>query len=186
MSYDDIIMTSLLITLFSEHPIWQSIGILWTVVVSWAFLFKKESHFRLLLWVGQWIFATHFLMIWAISWALTFGLSSVRTIWSTYIRKEKIDYFVFIWIFLIFWILRFQSFIDILPMLMGMISTTSLFFFTGLKWRMLFLVSVSGFLVYNIIVWSIGGIINEFLVLAINFITILRMIFQKNTKSPTI
>ncbi len=173
-------------TLFNVHPIWQSVGILGTIIISWAFLFKNESRFRLLLWIGQWVFALHFLMIWAISWSLTFWLSSIRTIWSTYVRKQKIDYFIFIWLFLLFWILRFKNFIDILPMLMGMISTTSLFFFSGLKWRILFLMSVSGFLVYNIIVWSIGGMVNESLVLLINFITILRMIFQKNIKKSPI
>lgn len=53
---------------------------------------------------------------------------------------------------------------------------TGLFFATGIRERYFFVIAPAIILAYNIYVGSIGGIINESLVIIINLITIIRMI----------
>lgn len=164
--------------LFLLHPIWQSIGIIGTLVVAGTFLFRSESKFRLGLLVGQCIFVIHFVTIGAIPGAIAFSIAAIRTLWSTYIRKNKKDYIGFVFLYLFFGYLRMKNWIDVLPLLVGIITTTSMFFYTGLKWRFFFLAGAIGYFSYNLLIGSIGGMINEALVFCMNMITIVSM-FRK-------
>lgn len=165
--------------LFILHPVGQSIGILWTIVIAIAFLFRSENKFRLGLLIGQCIFVIHFISIGAIPGAIAFSIAALRTVWSTYIRKNKKDYLGFVFLYLLFGYLRMSNWLDVLPLLVGIVTTTSMFFYTGLRGRLFFLAGAVGYFIYDFLIGSIGGMINESLVFFMNMITIVRMLTMK-------
>lgn len=165
--------------LFYFNPLAQTIGIFAMIVTVWSFAFIDEKKFRTVMLIGQMIFVTHFVLLGAYMWAVWFWLAAGRTFWSTFINKKPYVYWMFSALYVFVGYLKVHTWYDILPLLWGLTAMTGLFFGRGIWVRYFFIAAPMIILIYNIIVGSIGGIINEILVIILNISTIIRMMHKK-------
>jgi hypothetical protein len=166
--------------LFIGNPLAQTIGLFAMIVTVWSFAFLDEKKFRTVMLIGQMIFVTHFMMLGAYMGAIWFWLAAARTFWSTFINKKQYVYWMFFGLYLFIGYFKVNTWYDTLPLIWGLTGMTWLFFARGIWVRYFYIIAPAIILMYNIIVGSIGGVINETLVIMLNTWTIFR-IFQKNT-----
>ena len=116
----------------------------------------------------------HFWLLGAAMSTMMALLSAGRTATAMYTSSK--------WVALIFVVLAcllgqttLNQWLDLLPLVGGVLGTLGIFLLRGVKMRLLFIVAASCWLMNNVIIGSIGGIILEVLVISMNLLTIWRI-----------
>ena len=78
--------------------------------------------------------------------------------------------------------LTYKYIYDLLPIIAGVLGTFAMFKLSGIKMRLLGIVSSGAWLTYGIIFHSIGSIITNTSVITLNIFTILRLKGDNNKK----
>lgn len=105
------------LTLFWANPLAQTLGLIATVIVAISFSCTDDRRFRTMMIVGQCIFIVHFILLGAFAGALSFGLAASRTIWSTFISRDRSVYGIFLCLYLLAGYFRVDVWYDVLPLL---------------------------------------------------------------------
>ncbi|MDC2888662.1 YgjV family protein [Psychrosphaera algicola] len=123
----------------------------------------------------------HFYLLGSTNGAIANGISFIRTVISIKFHGKYLG-----WIFLalnILWgVPMVESAVDVLPIIAACCGTFAIFFLQGIKMRLAFMTGAVCWIVNNVIVGSIGGVMLESMVLITNLITIIRLKFA--TKLP--
>jgi hypothetical protein len=151
----------------------QAIGLLAMGFDLCATFIKDDRKMIKLNALGSLTFAIHYAMLGAHAGALSEALNATRTSLSLKWKSKYIGLlFVRFYVFLL--IVHSRSLIEACPYLCGIIITLGLYFLTGIKLRLCYLIGYSLWLLYSIAAFSIGGII----LFSITLITLSLTIFR--------
>lgn len=156
----------------------QLLGLLSFVLGVLCFYQKNDYRLKVIMVMMNINHAFHFALLGATSACLSAALSALRTWLSVKYTSSALAY-VFILLTIVGGYLMFESWQDALPILGTCIGTYALFNLDGIKLRFAFLIGAMCWLANNIIVGSIGGILLETTLIAVNLTTIYRLCSDK-------
>ena len=139
-----------------------------------SFLQKKDVPLKGLLSVQSFVLAVHYLLMGAYTGAVASSISGIRNFLSIWTNLKPFA-FVFITLYVVIGFLNYDQWYDFLPLAASIFSTYALFYLNGLYMRYVFLLSISFYLVFNVLVGSIGPAIMESVQLCVNMVTIYRL-----------
>lgn len=152
----------------------QLFGIGSFIIGVYAFTLKNDEHLKVgmaCLFLSQII---HFYLMGSVNSTIASVLSFSRTVVSI---KYSHSYLGVIFIILnILWgATVMHAPIDVLPILGACIGTYGLFYLSGINMRLAFLLGSICWILNNIYIGSIGGVLLESLVIVVNLLTIYRL-----------
>ena len=175
-------MTEVIINIFLEEPIWQTLWIIWMLSIVYAFMQKDDTKVVKILFISNFFWAWHFFFLEiytalasALVWAFRLALS------LKYKRNVKIFYMI-VFITIALWVLTYKNSSSLLPITASIFATYGFFFLEKIKLRLLLLVCSSFWLSYNYIHFSIWWIINESILHFVHIYTIYKIIEVEWTK----
>ncbi|MEM8833331.1 MAG: YgjV family protein [Pseudomonadota bacterium] len=161
----------------------QGVGILASAIVIFSFSQKSDNRFKVFLIAGAFAFAFHYILMGALAAAFVAVVNGIRSFCSIKFHgSDKIMIaFILFYISSIFFV--YERPYDLLPVFSGVLSTFALYKLQGIKMRVSFFFAESSWLVFSILINSIGGIITNVFVLATNSITTYRLV--RDSKNET-
>ena len=163
----------------SYDVITQAIGLIASALVILSFTQKSDKRFKIFIAVGACVFTLHFILLGAYAGAVVGAINASRTITSMRYHNSNKILVVFVLLYAFSAIYFFNDLVDLLPILSGAVSTVALFKLSGVKLRVAYLFTESGWLLYSIIIKSLGGLITNIFVLSTNVLTIYRLLKEK-------
>ena len=109
-------------------------------------------------------------------------VNGLRNGFSIRYHKSTSIMLVFFVMYLLIGFLTYKYIYDLLPIIAGVLGTFAMFKLSGIKMRLLGIVSSGAWLTYGIIFHSIGSIITNTSVITLNIFTILRLKGDNNKK----
>ncbi|MEM6811856.1 MAG: YgjV family protein [Pseudomonadota bacterium] len=161
----------------------QAVGILASLTVISAFSQKLDKNFKLILIAGGIFFSLHYILMAAYVAALVAFVNSVRTYFSMKYHKSNKLMIGFICFYIACLFLVYEKPYDVLPVLAGILTCFSLYKLEGIKMRIAMFFSEGSWLIFSLLIFSIGGIITNIFVLITNSITTYRLV--KESKNET-
>lgn len=160
----------------------QGLGIIALFIGITVFLQKDDLRLKYRLAIYTLVMSAHFFLLGAYSAGISAGLNGTRTLVS--IRYPRIIFmYLFMALTLLFAGAQVSTAIELLPIIGTLLSTYALFKLDGIKMRCFMLCSTACWVIYNISLGTIGGIIIESIFLVINGSTTYRIFkTQRETK----
>ncbi|PVX41545.1 inner membrane protein [Pasteurella langaaensis DSM 22999] len=156
----------------------QLLGILAFILGVLCFYQRNDKTFRIVMLIQNITYMSHFWLLGANVAAMGALFSTIRTATSIYISSKYIAlFFVVLGILWGYFITDFLW--QIFPIIGSVIGTISLFLLQGIPMRLFMLAGSFCWLINNILVNSLGGILLESTVIVMNTFTIIRLIRQK-------
>lgn len=168
-----------------ESNVAQLVGLLASAFVILGYSSKHDVKLKIIVCVGAALFAVHFFMIGALTAMMMNAVNFLRIGLSIKFHGSKILFTVFIVIYLVVGVLTYKTWIDLLPLLSSLTGTVMMFFLSGIKLRILGMVGSSSWLIHNIIVGSMGGIMTELFVMTMQLTGIYRLTMDKRREYET-
>ncbi|VEB25029.1 YgjV family protein [Avibacterium volantium] len=155
----------------------QLLGILAFILGVICFYQKNDKKLKIVMLIQNITYMSHFILLGANVAALSSLLSTLRTATSIYVSSKYIAFF-FVLLGIIFGYVIADSVWQVFPIIASTIGTISLFLLKGIPMRLFMLVGSACWLTNNILVGSLGGVLLESTVMAVNTITIIRLMRQ--------
>jgi hypothetical protein len=172
-----------LIELFLLNPIAQTSGLIWMICVWIAFLYKDDLKTIKMLFIANIFWWILFIWLESYSGLVAVMISALRLYLSMKYKKNiKVFWFLIILI-VITWILSYDSYYSLLPILWSLIWAYSFIYFSWIILRIWCLFISITWLMYGVCIWSIWWIINEFVVEILILITIYNYIWINGYKT---
>ena len=152
----------------------QLLGLLSFVLGVLCFYQINDHRLKVMMVIMNINHALHFALLGAMTACLSAALSALRTGLSVKYSSSALGY-VFILLAISGGAFIYESWQDVLPIFGTCIGTYALFNLEAIKLRLAFLVGAMCWLANNIIVGSIGGILLEATLIAVNLTTIYRL-----------
>ena len=159
----------------------QGFGLLSFVLALVCFYQKDDRRLKIMMVVMNLNHALHFYLLNAITSSLCCLFSAGRTAVSMRVKSVWIAA-IFIILTVVIGYLTAQQWTDYLAIVAACLGCFALFCLTGIKMRVLLFAGSCLWLVNNIIVGSIGGVLLEATVIVINLSTIYRLHKQRFTR----
>lgn len=156
----------------------QFLGVLAFILGVVCFYQRNDKTLKIVMLVQNITYMSHFWLLGANVAAISALISTIRTATSIYISSKYVALF-FVILGLIFGYIITDSMWQIFPIIASVIGTISLFLLQGIPMRLFMLVGSFCWLINNILVSSLGGILLESTVITMNTITIIRLLRQK-------
>lgn len=156
----------------------QFLGILAFILGVVCFYQRNDKTLKIVMLVQNITYMSHFWLLGANVAAISALISTIRTATSIYISSKYVALF-FVILGLIFGYIITDSMWQIFPIIASVIGTISLFLLQGIPMRLFMLVGSFCWLINNIFVNSLGGVLLESSVITMNTITIIRLLRQK-------
>lgn len=156
----------------------QFLGVLAFILGVVCFYQRNDKTLKIVMLVQNITYMSHFWLLGANVAAISALISTIRTATSIYISSKYVALF-FVVLGLIFGYIITDSMWQIFPIIASVIGTISLFLLQGIPMRLFMLVGSFCWLINNILVSSLGGILLESTVITMNTITIIRLLRQK-------
>lgn len=150
-----------------------------------GFFKKNDVTLKLYMSASTGFRTIHYLMLDSYSACLMAAISTIRTLISLKISSKYMALF-FIVLAIVIGFYVTESFMDWLPIISTIISTIALFLFTGIMMRACLMLASIVWLVNNVWVGSIGGMLLETFTVLINISTITRLVIERNKNLPKI
>jgi hypothetical protein len=119
---------------------------------------------------------THFYLLWVYAGLAAVIIFVFRLILSIKYQKSKRAFLSIIWVTLITGYFTFDGLFSLLPIVTSISWAYSFFYLEKIKLRIAMMFNSSVWLIYQISIWSISGIVNEWFVQIILIITVYKMI----------
>ena len=153
----------------------QVIGLAAFFVGASAFFHQDGKKFRLHLTIFQMVLCSHFILMGAVTAALSCGISGLRSYASTKTQSSKV-----MWFFIaLLWVMGLPNVnysYELLALFGASVATWALFKTEGLKMRCLILFNSLCWLTNNLLLGSIGGVMMESTFIIVNIFTISMLI----------
>ena len=181
----DILSSEFYVGLMVFEYIVQAIGIFAFVLGVSAFLSKNDSTLKLLISFACFLVSLHFILLGAYVGAGAAALGGVRSFISIF-RSARPYAAVFFAAYIPLGYFYIEDWIDVLPILAGLIGTYSMFYLNHIPMRAGLFTTSSIWLIHNIIQGSIGPSLLEAFYICANVKTIygLKKDKQKKTTFP--
>lgn len=153
----------------------QALGFLSFVLGIYAFYQKDDRKLKIIMVIFNLNHLIHFILLGAVVSALSTLLSAIRTVTAIYVSSVRVAA-VFILIGLSSAVYLGDSLYELWSILGMSIGTYAVFVLKGIPMRIAFLLGAICWLINNIIVGSIGGILLEATLISVNIITIIRLL----------
>lgn len=161
--------------MIENQVVGQILGFVSFALGIYAFYQKDDRKLKIFMFLFGITHAIHYLFLGSIVSTLSAGLSATRTGVAIYISSKKMA-FIFITLGLISALYIAEDFWALWAM-MGMIfGTYSVFVLKGIPMRIGFVLGAICWLINNISVGSIGGILLETTLVSMNILTIIRLL----------
>ncbi|CDI00989.1 conserved membrane hypothetical protein [Candidatus Competibacter denitrificans Run_A_D11] len=170
--------------LFAANPLAQSVGLLAFGLGILTFAQRSDQRLRVFLTVFCAVIGGHFLLLGTPSAAYAAWLSGVRSYVSVHTRHVAVMGFflVVVWVMAIPTITRPVQWLAVIGATLG---TWALYREQGIRMRVVILGGTACWLIHNIAVSSIGGVLIESCFLVVNSHTIFRLWRQRNASAPS-
>ncbi len=139
-----------------------------------TFLQKSDQRLKIYMLCLFLCQVVHFYLMGAATATAANLLNALRTFISLKFNRAWIGV-VFLLINIVWGAYLYQSPISILPIIGSCIGTYSLFFMTGIRMRLAFVLGALCWLTHNAFIYSIGGVLLETIVIFGNIFTIIRL-----------
>ena len=163
-----------------EFYIAQGFGLLSFAIGTYTFLQKDDRHLKISMLFLFGCHTIHFFLMGASTAAAANLLSFLRTFISIKYNKPFVG-ILFILANISWGLYLYQSPVSILPIIGASIGTYAVFFLSGIKMRIAFIIGALSWITHNLIVGSVGGIMLETIVLIANATTIIRIYLSENS-----
>ncbi|MGF1702400.1 YgjV family protein [Photobacterium makurazakiensis] len=157
-----------------EFSLAQGLGLVSFALGVSAFYQKDDRKLKIMMVLLNLNHMVHFFLLEAITSAMSALLSAFRTGLSIKFQSKNLAY-IFIGLNLIAGYVLADGWLDILPIMGACIGSYALFCLSGIKMRLAFVVGAVCWLINNIVVGSIGGVMLEVTLLTVNITTIYRL-----------
>lgn len=159
---------------FGTLVVAQGFGLLAFVFGLITFLQKNDDRLKfylLFLYTSQ---IVHFFLMGAATASAANVLNLIRTFVALKFNTTSTG-IIFILLYIAWGAYLYQSPISILPILGSCIGTYSIFFLSGIRMRLAFMVGAVCWLTHNALILSFGGMLLETIVILGNVVTIVRL-----------
>lgn len=140
-----------------------------------AYLQKEDTHVKKFMMVSVFFWGIHYFLLGIMTWVAIIMIWYIRLILSTKYKKSKRSFVFIICITLLSWLYTYTGIISLLPVLASLIATYAFFFLEKIRLRISFIWVSSLWLIHNISIGAIAGILNEIMVQIVLIFTIYRM-----------
>jgi uncharacterized membrane protein YjjB (DUF3815 family) len=161
-----------------DEVIAQVFGIFSFILGVSAFYQKDDKKLKIVMLLLNCNHLIHFLLLGSLVSAVGALLGAIRTFVAMHSRSQYIAW-VFICISIVGGAFLTEQWIDWLPILGTIVGTYSIFYLSGIKLRIGFLIGACCWLSNNVAIGSIGGTLLECSVIAMNMITITRLYLDR-------
>lgn len=152
----------------------QLFGLLSFVIGTYAFSQKNDQKLKFSLGCLFLCQTLHFYLLGSTTGAIANSISFIRTAISIKFHGKYLGW-IFIALNIAWGIPMVEKLVDVLPIVAACCGTFAIFFLHGIKMRLAFMTGAVCWIINNIVVGSIGGVMLESMVLITNFITIIRL-----------
>lgn len=156
----------------------QVIGVIALCFGVLAFQTKEDKRLKIFLILQSISLATHFYLLGAQGGATAASISFTRNVCAMFARLRHVAP-LFIATYIVFGIINYERWVDVLPIMSAMFSTTAMFYLRGIPMRLFFLCSTILWLTHNAVVGSIGPFFMEVIIFFSNGYTILSLFRAK-------
>jgi len=152
----------------------QAIGLIGMGLDFYAANQKSDS--KLMRWtiLSSIIFSIHFILLSAIPAAISEIITAARYYFADRYKKIWMG-ILFIGFYILCAVFIADSLFDFFPFVASVIGTTAIFFLNGISMRILFILGQAMWVVYSVIVFSLGGIILYLALIMMTATTIYRL-----------
>ncbi|MDA7705468.1 YgjV family protein [Rickettsiales bacterium] len=152
----------------------QFLGISAFILAILAFLSRDDIRLKRFAGFSALTLAIHFLMIGSRAGFVVALISGTRFFLAINNKNQYLPA-IFIIIYIVLGIILYQKLSDILPILGGICGTIAAFYLSGIKMRLLFIMTNIFWLMHNVMYFSIGGMLAEIFMIIAHIITIYRI-----------
>ena len=166
-----------------QHP-WfaQGIGFVAFAFGIASFLQKDDRRLKLLLTAQCLMLTIHFFLLDAQGGAAMTFIGMVRNGMAATGRNLKRFAWGFIGLFVAAGIIRFEEWVDALPVLSSTLGSYAIFYLKKIPMRVCFFIAGCSWLIHNIVVGSVGPSVMEAVMIAANLRTMLAL--HRESKAP--
>lgn len=152
----------------------QLLGILSFIIGIAAFYQKDDKRLKVLVLVLNINHMVHYLLLGSVVSALSSLLSAIRTTTAIFVRNAHVAW-GFVFASLIIGYVTSDHLWQLFPIFGTAIGSYAIFMLEGIKMRCWFFVGATCWLINNILIGSIGGVLLEITSISVNLITIIRL-----------
>lgn len=161
----------------------QIIGLVSLLMGATNFLNKDDKRFRIQTAIFCIFIGVHFYLMGAVTGAIVCVIGAIRSAVSIKTKSQKL-LVIFSALYWIIGLPTVNELYELLPMIGSTFATIAFFKFEGIKMRLTIGINSLCWLVHNVIIFSIGGILMELLFISFNLYTIYSL-HKDNNKSCT-
>lgn len=140
-----------------------------------AYLQKEDTFVKKFMMVSIFFWWVHYFLLGIMTWVAIIIIWYIRLILSTHYKKSKKSFIFIICITLLSWLYTYTGIISLLPVMASLIATYAFFFLEQIRLRISFIWVSFLWLVHNISIGAIAGILNEIMVQVVLIFTVYRM-----------
>lgn len=159
-----------------RDPFAQITGFCAMITTVIAYFQKDDFTVKKLMLLSSLFWGTHFYLLWVYAGLAAVVIFVFRLVLSLKYQKNKRAFFSIIGVTLITWYFTYDGLFSLLPIITSMSWAYSFFFLEKIKLRLAMMFNSAVWLVYQVSIGSISGIINEWFVQIILVMTIYRML----------
>ena len=149
----------------------QALGFLAFFVSLYAFSRTSDKQLRIGQAVQSLILALHFYLLGASTAAAMSLLTVIRNFLSLH-KKIRNVAILFMVIYVAVGIYTYEEFVDLLPIASALLGTTAVFYLSGIKMRLVMMLSTTFWIIHNAVFLSIGPLLMELFIFGVTVRTI--------------
>ncbi len=157
----------------------QLIGAFASAFIILGYFSKVDNRAKKILICGSALFAIHFFMMGAMTAMLINGINFFRVGLSIRFHGSKSLFTFFVLIYLLVGYTTYETRFDALPLISSLVGCISMYFLSGISFRLCTVVGSLCWLIHNVAIGSIGGVVTEVFVLIGVSTAIYRLILDK-------
>ena len=157
----------------------QLVGVAASGFVIAAYCIKSDVKTKKIVMGGSILFAVHFFMMGAFT-AMGVSIVNIVRVWLS-IRYHGVVWLCtfFVSLYLLIGVFTFKEAIDFLPIFTPILGCIAMYFFSGVRFRAICLIATMSWLVYGLLIGSVGTVLTQLVVSSVNIWTIYRLIADR-------
>lgn len=140
-----------------------------------AYLQKEDTFVKKFMMVSVFFWGVHYFLLWIMTGVAIIIIWYIRLILSTKYKKSRRSFVFIICITLLSWLYTYSWIISLLPVIASILATYAFFFLEQIRLRISFIWVSLLWLIHNLSIWAIAGILNEIMVQVVLIFTVYRM-----------
>jgi len=157
----------------------QVLGFLAFFISLYAFSRTSDQHLRIGQAAQSFVLALHFYLLGASSAAAMSFLSGIRNYLSLHKNVKNVAV-LFIVVYLVVGIYTYEELVSILPVISALLGTTAVFYLSGIKMRLVMMLSTTLWIIHNAVLVSVGPLLMELFIFGTTARTVYRL--RKSSK----